>query len=175
MYDGKLNPVDAARPAREMTAGDAPGDRESRLVADFRMGGWLVEPMLNLLTRDGASVYLRAQLMDLLICLASRPGKVFSKEEILTDVWGGRWVADSALSRCIAELRAALGDDAAQPRIIQTIVKRGYRLIPPIERPAVAASSGSTTTGLRSLFVPRFSLHSGAPGNEPGRAIVPTV
>jgi DNA-binding winged helix-turn-helix (wHTH) protein len=73
--------------------------------------------------------------MDLLVCLASRPGQVFRKDELLAEVWEGRWVADSGLSRCIAELRAAIGDDAQQPRVIQTIIKRGYRLIAPVEVP----------------------------------------
>ena len=99
----------------------------------MRIGPWLVQPSLNLLTRDEASVRVRAQLMDLLLCLASRPGKVFGKEEIVADVWEGRWVAESALSRCVAELRAAIGDEAQQPRVIQTINKRGYRLIAPVE------------------------------------------
>ena len=92
-----------------------------------------MQPTLNLLTRDEASVRVRAQLMDLLLCLASHPGKVFRKEEIVAEVWEGRWIAQSALSRCIAELRAALGDDAQHPRVIETITKRGYRLIAPVE------------------------------------------
>lgn len=111
----------------------AESDRRLRLETELRVDGWLVVPMLNLLTRDGVSVRLRAQLMDLLLCLASRPGKVFRKDELLSDVWQGRWVAESALSRCVAELRAALDDDAGRPRVIQTITKRGYRLIAPVE------------------------------------------
>jgi len=112
--------------------------RSARYSADLRIDGWLVQPTLNLLTRDDANVRLRAQLMDLLLCLASRPGRVFAKEDLVAEVWEGRWIAQSALSRCVAELRAALGDDAQQPRVIQTITKRGYRLIAPVE--AVAAS-----------------------------------
>lgn len=106
-------------------------------AAELRIDGWLVEPTLNLLTRDAVTVRLRAQLMDLLLCLASRPGKVFGKAELVAEVWEGRWIAQSALSRCVAELRAALGDDAQQPRVIQTITKRGYRLIAPVEAVAV--------------------------------------
>src|SRR5512137_318329 len=107
--------------------------RSARYSTDLRIDGWLVQPTLNLLTRENASVRLRAQLMDLLLCLASRPGRVFAKEDLVAEVWEGRWIAQSALSRCVAELRAALGDDAQQPRVIQTITKRGYRLIAPVE------------------------------------------
>ncbi len=109
--------------------------RTARSQTDLFIDGWLVQPMLNQLTRDGVSVRVRAQLMDLLVCLAGRPGHVFRKDELLAEVWEGRWVADSGLSRCIAELRAAIGDDAQQPRVIQTIIKRGYRLIAQVEVP----------------------------------------
>lgn len=107
-------------------------DIRSTDSSDVRIDGWLVQPSLNLLSRDEVKVRLRAQLMDLLLCLASRPGKVFGKDEILAAVWENRWVAPSSLSRCIAELRSALGDDAQNPRVIETITKRGYRLIAPV-------------------------------------------
>jgi DNA-binding winged helix-turn-helix (wHTH) protein len=130
------SPVHAIGPtaAAAVPASRAPEDpRAARYSTDLRIDGWLVQPTLNLLTRESASVRLRAQLMDLLLCLASRPGRVFAKEDLVAEVWEGRWIAQSALSRCVAELRAALGDDAQQPRVIQTITKRGYRLIAPVE------------------------------------------
>ncbi len=102
-------------------------------TSELRIDGWLAQPTLNALTRDEVTVRLRPQLMDLLLCLASHPGKVVLKDEILAAVWDGRWIAESAVSRCIAELRSAFGDDARQPRIIQTITKRGYRLIARVE------------------------------------------
>ena len=83
-------------------------EREAPDPTDLRIDGWLVQPMLNLLTRGDVRVRVRAQLMDLLVCLASRPGKVFQRNEIVAEVWDGRWIAESALSRCVAELRAAL-------------------------------------------------------------------
>jgi DNA-binding winged helix-turn-helix (wHTH) protein len=118
---------------RPVTPAPAAARRPAPCPADLRIDGWLVQPSLNLLTRNEACVRLRAQLMDLLLCLASQPGKVFRKEALVAEVWEGRWVAQSALSRCIAELRAALGDDAQHPRVIETITKRGYRLIAEVE------------------------------------------
>jgi DNA-binding winged helix-turn-helix (wHTH) protein len=120
-------------PGNVLASEHAKVQRPASYTADLRIDGWLVEPTLNLLTRDGACVRLRAQLMDLLLCLASHPGKVFRKDELVAEVWEGRWIAQSALSRCVAELRAALGDDAQRPRVIETITKRGYRLIAPVE------------------------------------------
>jgi DNA-binding winged helix-turn-helix (wHTH) protein len=120
---------------RSLPSPQAAVSRTARYQTDLFIDGWLVQPMLNCLTRGGASVRVRAQLMDLLLCLASRPGKVFGKSEIVADVWEGRRIADSGLSRCVAELRAAIGDDAQQPRVIETIIKRGYRLIAQVEIP----------------------------------------
>ena len=67
--------------------------------------------------------------MNLLCLLASEPGKVFSKQELFDRVWGLEVVEDVTLSRCVSDLRRALGDDARAPRYIETLPKRGYRLI----------------------------------------------
>jgi DNA-binding winged helix-turn-helix (wHTH) protein len=106
---------------------------------------------LNTVTRHEASVHLRAQLMDLLLCLARRPGVVVAKDELRDVVWEGRLVSESSLSRCIAELRAALGDDAQRPHVIETITKRGYRLIAPVE-PAVGTVGLDGTPVSRSWW-----------------------
>ena len=67
--------------------------------------------------------------MDLLTYLAAHPGEVVSKERLLDDLWGSRMVSESALTRTVTELRQALGDDAEAPHLLETIPKRGYRLI----------------------------------------------
>ncbi len=107
---------------------------------DFCIDGWLVQPLLNRLTRKDITVRVRPQLMDLLVCLASHPGTVLSRDQLVASVWEGRWVTESAVSRCVAELRAALADSVQRPRIIETISKRGYRLIAQVE-PVPSAGS----------------------------------
>ena len=72
--------------------------------------------------------------MDVLAYLAGDSGRVVAKEELLTAVWGGAFVEEGALSQAIHSLRKALGDDARQPRYIQTIPKRGYRLVAPVSQ-----------------------------------------
>lgn len=72
--------------------------------------------------------------MDVLVHLAANPERVVSKEELLTVVWGGAFVEEGALAQAIHSLRKALGDDARQPRFIQTVPKRGYRLVAGLER-----------------------------------------
>jgi Tol biopolymer transport system component len=77
--------------------------------------------------------------MDVLVELARQAGRVVSKQELLDAVWSQEFVAESVLTRAIGELRKALGDDAREPRYIETIPRRGYRLIATVE-PAVGAA-----------------------------------
>jgi len=72
---------------------------------------------------------LEPKVMDLLFMLASTPHKVVSKEEILDRLWPAVVVGGDTLARSVSKLRKALGDEAKSPRYIQTVPKRGYRLI----------------------------------------------
>ena len=67
--------------------------------------------------------------MDLLTYLAAHRGDVVSKDHLLDGVWGTKSVSESALTRTVTELRQVLGDAAHEPRVLETIPKRGYRLI----------------------------------------------
>lgn len=100
----------------------------------FRLGDWLVQPDINLVSRGAELHHLRPRLMDLLVCLAGRPGEVVSKDRILADVWQQRSATESVLSRSIAELRHLLGDDAERPRVIETIARHGYRVVATVDR-----------------------------------------
>lgn len=136
-----------------------------------RIDGWLVEPALNRLTRHETTVRLRPQLVDVLLCLASRPGKVFSSKELVAQVWEGRWVASSAVSRCIAELRTALDDDAHRPHIIETITKRGYRLIAPVVPVPVAPNASVAPALDAASIVPQgVPIAAGLSAQAPGAA-----
>ncbi len=99
----------------------------------FRVGGWSVEPKLNRLSRDKVCIQIRPRLMDVLSFLAEHQGEVVSKDAVIAAIWAKPFLAESVLSRSIAELRRNLGDDARQPCFIETITKRGYRLIAPVE------------------------------------------
>jgi len=112
-------------------------------MRDFRVGGWLVQPRLCRISRNGTEVRLRPQIVDLLYTLASRRGEVALRSELMQEVWPGRYVAETALARCVAELRQALEDNAHEPRYIETIPKRGYRLIAAVEFAEEPAPRGS--------------------------------
>lgn len=68
--------------------------------------------------------------MSVLLQLAESSGELVLREDILDRVWEGRPASDDGLSRCITELRKILGDDARHPHFIETVPKRGYRLLP---------------------------------------------
>ncbi len=97
--------------------------------AAYRLGEWWVEPAANTLSRGAEEVRLEPKMMKVLNSLAERPGEVVSKRELIDEVWHTEFIAENSLTRVIADLRRALGDDARNPSHIQTIPKRGYRLI----------------------------------------------
>jgi DNA-binding winged helix-turn-helix (wHTH) protein len=99
------------------------------LPAEFDLGGWRVQPSLNRLTRDGATVRVEPKVMDVLVVLARGAGQVLSKSDLAGAVWPEVFVSESVITRAIAGLRRALADDAQRPRFIETIAKRGYRLL----------------------------------------------
>lgn len=104
------------------------------MEGDFRLGEWLICPQLNTVQKDGGTVRLEHKFMQVLVCLAGRPGEVVSKEELIRTVWVDTFVTDDVLTRAVSELRRILKDDAKQPHIIETVSKSGYRLIAPVQR-----------------------------------------
>jgi TolB-like protein/Flp pilus assembly protein TadD len=102
------------------------------MAHEFRLGEWLVEPDLNRIQCSHRSVAVEPKVLDVLVCLAERAGQVLSKDQIIRRVWPGTYVSEGILSYSISELRRALGDDARNPRFIETISRKGYRLIAPV-------------------------------------------
>jgi Tol biopolymer transport system component/DNA-binding winged helix-turn-helix (wHTH) protein len=88
-----------------------------------------VEPSLNTVTGPEGATRLEPKAMHVLVCLAEHAGRVVSKEELIRTVWADTFVGDDVLTRCVSDLRRAFGEDAKEPRVIQTIPKSGYRLV----------------------------------------------
>jgi DNA-binding winged helix-turn-helix (wHTH) protein/Tol biopolymer transport system component len=95
----------------------------------FRVGIWLVQPNLNTVSANGTTMRLEPKVMDVLVCLADHPNEAVSKEVIHKVVWCDAFVSDDVLTRAISELRRAFQDDPRNPKFIETIPKRGYRLV----------------------------------------------
>lgn len=117
--------------------------RRRRLV----IGEWSADPQSNELTRGAETLRIEPKAMDVLMLLADHGGRVVSREELLVAVWPGVVVSDEALTQTIIKLRKALGDDPRSPSYIETIAKRGYRLIAPVQQSElVEARTAEATT-----------------------------
>ena len=100
--------------------------------SDFQLGVWRVQPELNHLGCEQRTIRLEPKMMQVLVCLAQRSGEVVSKEQLVQEVWRDTFVTDDVLIRCVSELRKVFGDSAAKPAFIETIPKKGYRLLVPV-------------------------------------------
>lgn len=94
------------------------------------VGCWRADHATGRLSGPEGIVQIEPKVMDLLFLLAAHPGEVFSREALFATLWPGVTVSDDALAQCVSRLRRALGDDPHRPRYIETLSKRGYRLIP---------------------------------------------
>lgn len=95
----------------------------------FQVGDWLVDPGAGRVSRDGRSVKLEPKVMELLVYFAQRPGQVLAREELEQAIWTGTVVGYDALTSAIIKLRKAFGDKSGEPWLIETVAKKGYRLI----------------------------------------------
>jgi adenylate cyclase len=130
------------------------------VARELQIGEWLVEPDLNLITRGKKKISVEPKVIEVLVCLADYPGEVLSKEQIIKTVWPDTFVSEEVLRYSISELRKAFGDDVKNPKVIQTIVRRGYRLIAPV------TNKDSASHGKESVAVLAFSDMSAAKDQE---------
>ncbi|MCG6867944.1 MAG: winged helix-turn-helix domain-containing tetratricopeptide repeat protein [Gammaproteobacteria bacterium] len=98
----------------------------------FHVGDWSVDSASGRITRDGESVKLEPRVMEVLVYLASHQGEVVSRQELEETLWAGTVVSYEALTGAIQKLRRAFKDDRKAPRVIETLSKRGYRLVAPV-------------------------------------------
>jgi TolB-like protein/DNA-binding winged helix-turn-helix (wHTH) protein len=108
---------------------------------DFQIGRWLVQPNLNTVSQNGKTFHIEPKVMEVLVCLARHAGETLSRKTLLETVWPDTFVSDDVLTRCISELRRVFDDDAKESRFIQTISKRGYRLLARVEKGSGTAVS----------------------------------
>jgi TolB-like protein/DNA-binding winged helix-turn-helix (wHTH) protein/Tfp pilus assembly protein PilF len=117
----------------------------------FVLGDWTVHPATGTLTGPAGQRRLTPKLTDLLVALVQRAGQVATRDELLRDVWGERSaVSDEPLTRAVAELRKLLGDVRADPAYIETIPKRGYRVVATV-RTARRTAPGSAAPAVAAL------------------------
>lgn len=142
----------------------------------LRLGPWVADRMTGRLDGPGATRPVEPKVMDLLFLLAADPGKVVRREALQAALWPGVTVGDDSLARCVFKLRAALRDGPDQAFAIETIPKRGYRLVesPPRRgivrgRPALSAWPGRAVAAAMVLAAGGLGVSIAWPGRADGR------
>ncbi len=107
-------------------------------VGVLRFGPYQVDRQTGELSGDGRKLKLQVQPFQVLVALLERPGEVVTREDLRQKLWSGDTFVDfdNSVNIAIRKLRQALNDDATEPRFIETLPKRGYRFIAPVE-PAI--------------------------------------
>lgn len=100
-----------------------------RLLGGFQLGEVRIEPLTGSVERNGVVTHLSSKPIEILLCLAAKPWVAVSHDALLRAVWGETGATPEALHHAIGQLRRALADDPMAPRFIQTLPKRGYRLL----------------------------------------------
>jgi DNA-binding winged helix-turn-helix (wHTH) protein len=126
-----------------------------------RFGAFEVDLRAGELRKQGLRIKLQEQPLQVLAMLLQHPGEVVTREELQKKLWPADTFVDfdHGLNKAITKIREALGDSADCPRFIETIPRRGYRFIAPVDRsggPAAATNEPPVTTsrGLaRALFI----------------------
>jgi tetratricopeptide (TPR) repeat protein/DNA-binding winged helix-turn-helix (wHTH) protein len=123
------------------------------LLDGFFLGEFFVEPVTGNVTAPDSTTHLASRSMEVLLVLASTPRELISRRSLLDEVWGKDQGSPDALSHAIGEIRQALGDNRTQPHFVQTVPRRGYRLLVAPRREASLQDYHTPVTPGRTLPV----------------------
>jgi DNA-binding winged helix-turn-helix (wHTH) protein/pimeloyl-ACP methyl ester carboxylesterase len=123
------------------------------VTAVFRFEGYELEPAARELRNDSGPVHVEQQVFDVLRYLAEHRDRVVPKTELLDEVWGGRFVSESALTSRIKSARQAVGDSGDRQRVIKTIRGVGYRFVADVDVVRHRPAGDSPNLDLRIRFV----------------------
>jgi DNA-binding winged helix-turn-helix (wHTH) protein/TolB-like protein len=161
-------------------------NRKSEPPLPFHLRDRLVTPQRNSIIGPEGETGVEPKIMAVLCVLASEPGRVFTRSELIDQVWGTEYGADESLTRAVSHLRKALGDTRGEPLVIETISKRGYRLLPsalsspqaqlepPRNRRALIVAAGVTAIAgvAAGLLLERIHPRRGAEAPPSGIAVI---
>jgi pimeloyl-ACP methyl ester carboxylesterase/DNA-binding winged helix-turn-helix (wHTH) protein len=120
----------------------------------FAFGDGEVDTVTFELRRAGVAVNVEPQVFDVLVVLVTHRDRVVTKEELLDEVWGDRFVSESALTSRIKDARRAVGDDGHRQAVIRTIRGRGYRFVAPVVDVS-AADAGTRPAAETAALAPK--------------------
>jgi Tol biopolymer transport system component/DNA-binding winged helix-turn-helix (wHTH) protein len=131
----------------------------------LRFGVFELDPASGELRKHGVRVRLQDQPLKLLLCLIERSGEVYSREELIRRTWPEGTFVDyeRGLNVAITRLRQVLGDSADAPRYVETVGRKGYRFIAPVERiPALEVPPPAGELPLQVPVIPEARSASGS-------------
>ena len=95
----------------------------------IQFGEFTLDSKQARLSSQDKDLAIEPKLFELLLLFVNQPNTIISRQDILDTLWAGSLVTDNAVNKLVANLRKVLADDSKNPRYIQTVPKRGYRLI----------------------------------------------
>src|SRR5215204_4264895 len=126
----------------------------------FAFGDAEVDTATFELRRAGVAVNVEPQVFDVLLHLITHRDRVVTKEELLDEVWGDRFVSESALTSRIKDARRAVGDDGNRQEVIRTVHGRGYRFIADADVGVPAEPQRVSTVEIPRTRYARSGAHS---------------
>jgi DNA-binding winged helix-turn-helix (wHTH) protein len=121
----------------------------------FRFGIFEVDPGSGELRKAGSRLRLQGQPFQVLLMLLERPGDVITREEIRAKLWPSDTFVDfdHSLNTIINKIRDVLSDSAANPRFVETLAKRGYRFLVPVDSVAGRSGGGGEGAAVADSFL----------------------
>jgi DNA-binding winged helix-turn-helix (wHTH) protein len=113
----------------------------------YRFGAYEADAATGELRRQGLRIKLNAQPFQVLLMLIERPGQLLTREEISSELWPDGTFVDyeHGVNSAVNRIREALGDTAGNPRFIETLARRGYRFVAPVEPIGIGEKPPSAT------------------------------
>ena len=106
---------------------------EDELRQGFRLGEWEVLPLRGVLRKGDQEEKPEPRVFGVLLALAQRDGDLVTRDELVDELWAGRPTSDEPINRCLSQLRGHLGDKSRPHTYVETLTRRGYRLLQPVE------------------------------------------
>jgi DNA-binding winged helix-turn-helix (wHTH) protein len=182
----KLQPRCAHQPKQWQEVGTVEQDnRQARSARAVRFGVFELDLEAGELRRKGMRLSLQEQPFRVLSLLVTRPGQLVTREQLQEQLWEADTLVDPdlGLNTAVRKIRSALGDSADNPRFIETLPKRGYRFIAPVQeieqnhtstsRSAPESMPGAVFDELKAPASSRDSLEAGNPGQPPAENLFP--
>ena len=132
----------------------------SSIPVAYKFGCFCVHPSEKQLLREGKPVPLAPKVYDTLLLLLESQGRLLEKSELLNRLWPGTFVEEVGLAHAISQLRKALREGTDGASFIETVPKRGYRFVVPVE--VVGPKSQETTSRVTLAVLPVENLGAGA-------------